>query len=228
MLNLPRKSRICQSELKNNYKARIYRLNKLKLKLNIILRDVNTLKFSKNHFVLPPFWNFNVLSPLTKSPYYKLLHFYTNTYYFNIVLPVNRLNVTFDHGTRVISFSVRFSSNCLIPYINFVRLIFNVFHKPFFQKIKFKGKGYYLFKNRRNTITPQFGFSHRIYVYSYSVVVKFLTKTKVFLFGLSKQDLLSSSYSIKAMRPINIFTGRGVRFSKQLVYKKTGKVSSYR
>jgi hypothetical protein len=30
------------------------------------------------------------------------------------------------------------------------------------------------------------------------------------------------------MRPINIFTGRGVRFSRQIIYKKVGKVSSYR
>jgi len=30
------------------------------------------------------------------------------------------------------------------------------------------------------------------------------------------------------MRPINIFTGRGVRFAKQIIYKKAGKVSSYR
>ena len=27
------------------------------------------------------------------------------------------------------------------------------------------------------------------------------------------------------MRSINIFTGRGVRFSRQIIYKKTGKVS---
>jgi hypothetical protein len=33
---------------------------------------------------------------------------------------------------------------------------------------------------------------------------------------------------IKSMRPINIFTGRGVRFSRQIIYKKVGKVSSYR
>jgi hypothetical protein len=26
----------------------------------------------------------------------------------------------------------------------------------------------------------------------------------------------------------NIFTGRGVRFARQIIYKKTGKVSSYR
>jgi hypothetical protein len=30
------------------------------------------------------------------------------------------------------------------------------------------------------------------------------------------------------MRRMNIFTGRGVRFAKQIVYKKTGKVSAYR
>jgi hypothetical protein len=32
----------------------------------------------------------------------------------------------------------------------------------------------------------------------------------------------------KQARPINIFTGKGIRFTKQIIYKKTGKVSSYR
>jgi amino acid transporter len=27
---------------------------------------------------------------------------------------------------------------------------------------------------------------------------------------------------------INVFTGRGVRFARQVIYKKTGKVSTYR
>tara|TARA_B100000795_G_scaffold73607_1_gene52083 strand:- start:7717 stop:7854 length:138 start_codon:yes stop_codon:yes gene_type:complete len=45
---------------------------------------------------------------------------------------------------------------------------------------------------------------------------------------MSMVDLLLVGGQIKALRPINIFTGRGVRFNKQIIYKKTGKVSSYR
>ena len=97
-----------------------------------------------------------------------------------------------------------------------------------FFKVKFKGKGYYLYKNSRNTITPQFGYAHRIYFYSYFASVKFLSKTSVFIFGLVNKDICDAAYGIKIMRPINIFTGRGVRFSRQTIYRKVGKVSSYR
>jgi len=216
------------TSLKKNYKLRILRLNKLKTRLNINLRDTNTLKFSKSFFSLLPGWDYSLVVPQNSNAKFKVLYFYTASYFFNIVLPVNFLNLKYDKGSRIFFLTVRLSSNFFKPYLNLIRLLFHVFYKPLFVKLKFKGKGYYIFKNQRNTITPQFGFSHRIYVYSYSAVVNFLTKTKVFLFGLSKQDLLTSAYSIKAMRPINIFTGRGVRFSKQLIYKKTGKVSSYR
>lgn len=214
--------------LKKNYKLKIFRLNKLKKRLKINLRDINTLKFFSGSFFIYPNWNYSLIVPKDNQNQLKILYFYTSSYFFNLPLPIEFLNLKFDKGSRSLAFSVRLSSNFLKPFLNLVRLLFHVFYKPLFLKLKFKGKGYYIFKNQRNTITPQFGFSHRIYVYSFSVVVNFLTKTKVFLFGLSKRDLVTSAYSIKAMRPINIFTGRGVRFSKQLVYKKTGKVSSYR
>ena len=58
--------------------------------------------------------------------------------------------------------------------------------------------------------------------------MKFLSKTTVFVFGLLKSDVIKTSIGLKSMRPINIFTGRGVRFSREIIYKKVGKVSSYR
>lgn len=103
-----------------------------------------------------------------------------------------------------------------------------LFSSFFFHKIKFKGKGYYIYKNFRNTIAPQFGYYHKIYIYSFFNKVKFLSKTKILLFGLVKTDVLTTAFELKAKRPMNIFTGRGVRFARQIVYKKTGKVSSYR
>ena len=100
--------------------------------------------------------------------------------------------------------------------------------ETFFFKLKFKGKGYYVFKGKRSTVTPQFGFAHRVYFYGFSISVKFLSKTIIFLFGLLKKDVLKFSNSFKQVKPINPFTGRGVRFAKQIIYRKTGKVSLYR
>lgn len=119
-------------------------------------------------------------------------------------------------------------NNYTVPYWTFFREMFLCFNRPFFLKIKFKGKGYYIYKNMRNTITPQFGYAHRIYKYTFYTSVKFRTKTSIILFGLQKHDVLRAGKNIYRMRPINIFTGRGVRFSRQVIYKKTGKVSSYR
>ena len=109
-----------------------------------------------------------------------------------------------------------------------LKTLSRTFSLPLFFKLKFKGKGYYVFKNKRNTISPQFGFSHRLHLYSFSLSVRFLSKTKVFLIGLAKSDLFKIATEFRAMKPINVFTGRGVRFAKQVVYRKTGKVSLYR
>lgn len=150
------------------------------------------------------------------------------SYYFNLPIRINTTQLHFDTESNVIYFFNFKTSPSLPLWIKDVSTILAYFITFFFIKIKFKGKGYYIYKNNRNTITPQFGYSHRIYVYSYFNYVRFLTKTKVMIFGFSKKDVLGTSVNIKSKRSINVFTGRGVRFSKQIIYKKTGKVSMYR
>jgi ribosomal protein L6P/L9E len=103
-----------------------------------------------------------------------------------------------------------------------------MFTRLYFTKFKFKGKGYYIYKSFRNTIAFRFGYAHRTYVYSFFVSVRFITKTTILVFGLNKYDLLSFSQDFKQIRKINIFTGRGIRFSRQIIYQKVGKVSMYR
>ena len=134
----------------------------------------------------------------------------------------------FDPIISLICIYTLYTHNFYKTYWVMFLKIFNAFNRPFFLKVKFKGKGYYIFKNKRQVITPQFGHAHRLYFYAYFASVKFLSKTSIFIFGLIDTDLLKVGYGIKSMRPINIFTGRGVRFSKQIIYKKVGKVSSYR
>jgi ribosomal protein L6P/L9E len=85
-----------------------------------------------------------------------------------------------------------------------------------------------MFKNIRNTIALKFGFSHLYYSYFFFLSIKVLSKKSIFLFGINYSDLYFKSHKLSSIKSINIFTGRGIRFSRQIIYKKTGKVSSYR
>lgn len=98
----------------------------------------------------------------------------------------------------------------------------------FILKLKFRGKGYYIYKNARNTIRFRFGFSHRRYRYFSVVNVRFTTKTSIFLSSINRKEMWSQGLRIFRTRPINLYTGKGIRFNKQRLYRKLGKVGSYR
>lgn len=51
---------------------------------------------------------------------------------------------------------------------------------------------------------------------------------KLVFFGTSSFDLRSFLSDVVIWRPMNIYNGRGLRFAKQLVFRKFGKVSAYR
>jgi len=143
-------------------------------------------------------------------------------------VPNPKTPIQFDRQTQSILLSNKYFGNFIQFYVKIFTQVIQQFTVPFFLKLKFKGKGYAIYKNRRNTITSKLGHSHRIYIYSYFTTVKFLAKTSVIVFGLSKADILATGYTIRLARPMNLFTGRGVRFNRQIVYRKTGKISTHR
>jgi len=178
------------------------------------------------YFYIPPSWEFIVHKNTSDSKH--VFYMYSQTYYMSLVLPSRKTSVRLDRSASTVAIKTLYPHNFLSLYMTEMSHVMAAFYRPLFKKIKFKGKGYYIYKNKRSTVTPQFGYSHRIYAYAYFTSVKFLSKTSVFVFGFVKADVTIVSLSIKRMRPINIFTGRGVRFAKQVVYKKAGKISSYR
>jgi ribosomal protein L6P/L9E len=188
-------------------------------------------KKKKNYkflYYVPHTCNFVYLHNFTNFVSY--FYIFSTTYFFKIPLtPANIKSLpTFDLNSRVISLSTTYINSYLNLYTSSINQFFNLLIKPFFRKITFKGKGYYLYKSFRNTITPQFGYSHRLYIYTFFSYLTFLSKTSLILFGLNIKDIEKLSYKVYSLRPVNIFTGRGVRFSKQIIYKKSGKVSTYR
>ena len=178
---------------------------------------------------LPQGWDFIVLtSPRYDNSKTYLVYLFNSYYYFTLRTPKTITSFAPNRSTGTLFLSQTFFSSAFTHYHTCVRNNMQSVSSIFFLKLKFKGKGYYVYKNLRNTIAPQFGYAHRIYVYAFNISVKFLSKTSILLFGLSKSDLLTVGQNFKSKKPINIFTGRGVRFSRQIIYKKTGKVSSYR
>jgi hypothetical protein len=177
-------------------------------------------------FTLPPIWNLIIIKNYIKNSYY--MYMFSKTYFIKIPLLLNESLPSFDINTKTLYFYSTYTNNFTKLYYTLLKSFYRLFWKPFIYKLKFKGKGYYIYKNYRNTITPQFGYSHRLYLYAYFLHVKFLSKTTLIVFGLNNHDVSTISKSIYKWRPLNIFTLRGVRFSKQVIYKKSGKVSTYR
>jgi len=187
-----------------------------------------TTRINYNNFTINIPNNWNIVILLKPKLNLRVVFLYSKTYFLRFTVPSNKIDLFLNRNTSTLKLTTLYTTNFYKIYWQNLLLLFNSFHKPFFLKIKFKGKGYYIYKNKRQTITPQFGYSHRLYLYAYFVSVKFLSKTSVFLFGLLKSDIIKTGVFLKNMRSINIFTGRGVRFARQIVYKKVGKVSSYR
>lgn len=206
---------------------RTKKINKAKfLRSKITTLSKFSKTFKKVNVFVPKRWSLVILKS-DKQQFY-VFKLFSNVYYIKFSLPFIKTTLNYCPNTSVITISSYLLPILTSSWIKSINAMFYLFSSFIFNKLKFKGKGYYIYKNLRNTIAPQFGYYHRIYVYSYFNKVKFLSKTKVLLFGLTKEDILVSSYGIKGKRPVNIFTSRGVRFARQIIYKKTGKVSSYR
>ena len=149
------------------------------------------------------------------------------------ILPPPIFNPHFKSGSscnesRVIQ---TFAEADIYRFDSYQKMINNVIKQCYFKnsiKIRFEGKGYYLYKNLRNTLAPKFGFAHRIYLYYFLSWVKVLSKTKLLVYDNVKANLLNNAVNLKLLRSRNPFTGRGVRFGRDVRFKKRGKVSSFK
>lgn len=202
--------------------------NKLKsLKYNFLSNKKINLNFYKLNFYIPSNWDFLLIKKhINKNILY--FYLYSEEYFFILPIIKNFLVFRYDFQINSLIFQFFFKNNFYSLFWNLFKIVFYSFSKIFFKKLKFKGKGYYIYKNNRNTIALQFGYSHLLYLYSFFITVKFLTKTTILMFGVNNIDLTYNSNYLYRIKKINIFTGKGIRFSRQIVYKKTGKVSSYR
>ena len=148
-----------------------------------------------------------------------------------IKIPISLNNkIYFDKNTNCVLFNknqLKKNWNLILNKIN--KNIF-IFNSIFFNKIKFKGKGFRVrFKKNQRILKFTFGHSHINYVFinNSKTRVKRLGKYKYVL--KSKNDLKMNLFLKKIcnIKPINIYTKRGIRLGKQIIYKRKGKKSTY-
>ncbi len=112
---------------------------------------------------------------------------------------------------------------------------FNFFQKKmfsfeyfFFKKIKFKGKGFRLrIKKKKKVIKFFFGHSHINMLFLKNVILKKTNKYKFILKSTNTEKLNIIVKKILKIKPINVFTNRGIRCTRQKIYKRKGKKGSY-
>lgn len=102
---------------------------------------------------------------------------------------------------------------------------FKIFLKQFTvcesSKIKFTGKGYKIKKNSKKSLMLLFNRSHITTIWWKNIFIKKLKKYKLYI----KYNPINKKIvdTILEIRFVNIFTKKGLRKARQILYKKKGK-----
>lgn len=150
----------------------------------------------------------NIYIYLYNINYFISINFINYDIYFNKFL--NILKIKKKKLNKKI-YNKKFLNNFLFTWESF-----------FFSKIYFLGKGFKLKKIKKN-IYFNFNYSHIKLIINQNIILKKIQKTKLIMFSKNSNNLNSFCKLIQNIKKINPYTKRGLRKSKQIIYKKKNK-----
>ena len=181
----------------------------------------------KNFYII--FFNFKCVN-LIKYNYI----YYLNFFYFvagkSLLIPLSQ-NVHISSSYVVVYFQN--DINVYKNYFYYLKFMFQSWERFVLSKIKYRYKGswIYLKKRKLNSIIIEFGKSNHVYLMlfgSFYFRKKRLLAAHLFsIYGVNITELFSYAFAIRSVRCFNMYTLRGIRFSRQKFYKRVGKVSKY-
>ena len=112
-------------------------------------QQVKKLQLTPRHYKIgiPFCWKTVVLYDHAKDTF--VFYLYSGEHYFTFAFQKKSHRVFFDKNARVINLSSLYTSNYYALYLRTLNEILNLFAAPVFKKLKFRGKGYYIYKNKR-------------------------------------------------------------------------------
>ena len=139
------------------------------------------------------------------------IYIYNNNFFciFKTSSVVNIMNNTFLRITKI------------DIQTNKLNLFIRQFYQCTFSKIKFSGKGYKIKKNSKQSLILLFNRSHTTTIWWKNSFIKKLKKYKIYVKCTNRNANIIQT--ILKIRPINIFTKKGLRDSRQILKKKKGK-----
>lgn len=152
------------------------------------------------------------------------IYFYNNIYFFSLYLKNNNLNI--NKSTNVIKVN-DINKNKLnnLSVTELKRFLFS-WESMFFNKIKFSGKGF-KFKKKECNLFLFFNRAHKCFFIGTNIILIRLSKNKVIVLKNNLNNIRHDSKLITSIRSNNIFTKRGLRLSRQIIYKKKGKTAAH-
>ena len=178
--------------------------------------------FKKISVNLPP--QFNVIILKKKNGCKQMFYCYNKMFYYKFSFE----KFYFDNNLNT---AIAFIDNKNEMDV-FEKNVFKKFIKSldcyFFLKIKFKGKGYKIkYSKKKKFMKFFFGRSHITYIKYRAIILKKNLKYKFVLKSNNFDYLKYVANLTKNVKTVNIFTSRGLRISRSLLFKRKGKKSSH-
>ncbi len=139
------------------------------------------------------------------SSIFLLVNLKNNNIFFNASLSILKLKLFYYSKSTIGSNKL---NNFIFLWDNFI-----------FSKIYFLGKGFKLKKTNKN-IFFNFNYSHIMLFIFQKLLIKKIQKHKLLLFTKSKNNLSKILNIILNIKSLNVYTKRGIRLAKQIVYIK--------
>lgn len=145
-----------------------------------------------------------------------------------IILSFNKRKFKFDPETNTLVVERRFLNYEDRKNINKFHNFIKSWDMYFFNKIKFKGKGFRIrFFKKIRLVKFFFGKSHKSFIFYKKIKVKRINKYKFLIRNINKNVLMMNKKMTTNIRPINLYTLRGIRCSRQIIGKRKGKKGTY-
>lgn len=156
------------------------------------------------------------------------IYLYNKLYFIYLNNLNNKNYYKYDNETNSLSIIKLIPNKNNFFMVNFLNQFLKSLDIYFFFKIKFKGKGYRIRFYKKNKIVKfYFGKSHITFFFFKKLILKKISKYKFIIKGPNYFNIKNTAVKISKIKPINVYTLRGLRLSRQKIFKRKGKKGSY-
>lgn len=138
-----------------------------------------------------------------------------------LLLNLQNYNIFFNLSLNIIKLKKQLIYNQKINK-NFLNNFLFIWENFFFSKIYFIGKGFKL-KKFKTSLYFNFNTSHINFILLKKLIIKKIQKKKLLIFSKNLNYLKQINKTIINIKKINPYTKRGLRKTKQIIYKKKNK-----